>query len=647
MSIQAGIWNLDGAVADTTRLENMSRSAAQYGPDGQSIYADGPIAMLYRPFHTTKESRLEAQPNVSSLGIAITWDGRLDNGAELAAELSLDPQAKRADVDIVAASFRRWGDQCFSKLVGDWAAAIWSPQERTITLAVDYMGIRHLYYYATPSRLVWSNDLASLVLLSGNCFHLDDEYVADFLALYPQPDHTPYREIQAVRPGRFVSFRDGKASVHSHWAFRPQSSIHYKTDAEYEDHFRHVFRQSVRRRLRADRRILSELSGGLDSSSIVCMADAIMAEEGVDNHNLDTLSFYDLDEPEGDDLCYLTKIEAKRGRPGHHIDVGRLPISLSLKLDDFAPLPSAIHTSPELKQEHDKILKDARYRVVLSGIGGDEMLGGVPDPKAQLADLIVQFRLVQFTRSTAAWSLVKRKPWIQLALQAGSVLLPAVARARMTQEGEVAPWIDQRFARQTGLAARQLGPMERFGFWLPSQMEYARMVMSMSDQMARVMPSVGEEHRYPYLDQNLVEFLVAIPKEQLLRPGERRSLMRRSLAAIVPPEVLARRTKATTARRPALAIDRSWNDLEQVLASSLVAQLGYVDQPRFTNALRAMKNGDTSNLVRIMRTLCLELWLRDMAARKLIHTPQPRPVLAERTHNLPRSQHPVNVGGEP
>src|SRR5258708_6996533 len=311
MSIQAGLWNLDGEPVDRTLLESMSRSTAQYGPDGESIYVDGPIGMLYRAFHTTKESSLERQPTISSTGSAITWDGGLDNYEELRAELGLDPKRKRADVDIIAASFDRWGAGCFSKFIGDWAVTVWDPRERTITFATDFMGVRHLYYCETPNRFAWSNDLASLILLSGNRFHLNDEYVADFLALYPQPDRTPYREIHAVRPGNFVCIRNGSASVHSHWAFRPKSNIHYKTDGEYEDHFRHVFRQAVRRRLRADRPTLAELSGGLDSSSIICMADAIMDEEGTDNHNLDTLSFYDLGEPEGDDLLYLTQVEAK------------------------------------------------------------------------------------------------------------------------------------------------------------------------------------------------------------------------------------------------------------------------------------------------------------------------------------------------
>ena len=127
------------------------------------------------------------------------------------------------------------------------------------------------------------------------------------------------------------------------WRFSPKSRIRYKTDAEYEEHFRHVFRQSVQRRLRSDSPILAELSGGLDSSSIVCMADDILAKEGAETPRLDTLSYYDKSEPSGDDWIYFQKIEAKRGRVGIHIDGSRLGTSPdSLACTDFCPLPGAL-----------------------------------------------------------------------------------------------------------------------------------------------------------------------------------------------------------------------------------------------------------------------------------------------------------------
>lgn len=620
MSAQAGIWNFDGSPAPAELLAKLSDAITQYGPDGESTYFDGPVGMLYRPFHTTVESRLERQPRVSPRGLVITWDGRLDNREELIPQLYNELMGEPTDVATVMAAYERWGTDCFRRLIGDWALSLWDPAERTLLLAKDYMGIRHLYYYLTEKRVVWCTHLAPIVLLSGVSFTLNDEYIAGYLAMYPEAHLTPYREIQAVPPGHFVTIRNGKATVHRYWSFEPKRRIRYKTDAEYEEHFRQVFRQAVRRRLRSDSPILAELSGGLDSSSIVCMADDILAKGEAEVPRVDTLSYYDKTEPQGDDWLYFTKVEEKRGRTGHHIDTGKYGVSFSVKHSTFLVVPGSLGDGQGPEAEQRAVMERGGYRAVLSGIGGDEFLGGVPEPRAQLADLIVQLRLGELARQLMAWSLVKRKPWIQLLFETFGGLLPPAFAARLLKEAKVESWVDKRFARQQQLAKRQLGPSESFGFRLPSRRAYARAWEVVSRQMADKLPPAlcCEEKRYPYLDQSLVEFLISIPASQLLRPGERRSLMRRALANLLPPAVLSRRTKGIAARSYMLAVETHWTELEGIFRLPLGSHLGYVDAQHFQDDLRATRNGKSPHLVRMMKGISLELWLRDLAARGLI-----------------------------
>src|SRR5713101_8456982 len=280
MSVQAGIWNFDGRPVDPRLLNGLSESLKQQGPDGVSAYVNSNVAMLYRPFHTTAESRREKQPYCSRRGFVFTWDGRLDNRDELIAELRTYLDADPTDVAIVAAAYDHWETNCFRRIIGDWAVSIWKPQQRELVLALDYMAIRHIFYYLKQDRIWWATDLTPLVLLSGDKFQVDDDYIAGYFAHDPDAHLTPYREIREVPAGQFVRIRDDKASVERYWRFSPKSRIRYETDAEYEEHFRHVFCQSVHRRLRSDSPVLAELSGGLDSSSIVCMADDIIAKEG-------------------------------------------------------------------------------------------------------------------------------------------------------------------------------------------------------------------------------------------------------------------------------------------------------------------------------------------------------------------------------
>ena len=283
MSVQAGVWYLDGRPVDAEFLDRMSAIVAERGPDGNQREVHGSIGFLYRPFHTTPESRFENQPHTFGRGKVMMWDGRLDNREQLVSELGLVMRANRSDLEIVAAAFDAWGIQSFKKLIGDWALTVWDPAEKAVFLARDYSAVRNLYYYATRDSVMWCTELAAIVLLSGTQFTVDDEYIAGFLIAHPDANLTPYREVRAVPPGSFVKIHQGRVTAHPYWEFEAQKLIKYKNDADYEHHYLHVFQQAIRRRLRSDCPILAELSGGLDSSSIVCVADGIPVETKIAN----------------------------------------------------------------------------------------------------------------------------------------------------------------------------------------------------------------------------------------------------------------------------------------------------------------------------------------------------------------------------
>lgn len=624
MSVQAGIWNFDGRPVDRKQLENLSESMGQQGPDGESCYVDTSVALLYRPFHTTAESRQEKQPYCSSRGFILTWDGRLDNRHALIADLRSDLEANPTDVAIIAGAFDRWETDCFRRIVGDWAVSIWKPDHHELLFAADYMAIRHIFYYLRKDRIWWSTDLSSLVLVSNDKFHIDDNYISGYFAHAPDAHLTPYLEIREVPPGQFVRVRNGWALVERFWRFSPKSRIRYKTAAEYEEHFRYVFRQSVQRRLRSDSPILAELSGGLDSSSIVCMADDILVKEGADMPRLDTLSYYDKTEPSGDDCIHFPKIEQKRGRVGIHLDGSRLGTSpASLECTDFLPVPGAFGFGKKLDTQRADAVRGGGYRAILSGIGGDEFMGGVPNPRAQLADLIVQFRLVSLARKLITWSLVKRQPWIQLLWQSAVDVLPSCLGQYFAQEAKIEPWIQKEFAKRTRLAIRQSDVDEHFGLWLPTRRSYIAGVLTMANNLAKLTAPVQalEEARYPFLDQTLIEYLLSIPADQLLRPGERRSLMRRSLVGIVPQEILSRRTKQVGARTPMIILEKYWDELQRTYQMSLSSRLGYIDEAQLLRTICDARAGKSVSVMRVLWTISLEYWLRDLTARGLLDPP--------------------------
>lgn len=641
MSVQAGIWNFNGAPVDRNILSNLSQFLEQQGPDGESPYVGGPVAMLFRPFHTTAESRRERQPYISRRGFIFTWDGRLDNRNDLIGNLRCDLESDPTDVEIVAAAFERWDTDCFRRLVGDWAVCIWKGEHREVVFAIDYMAIRHIFYCLREDRLWWATDLTPLVLLWKEKFHLDHDYVAGYFAHDPEAGLTPYREIRQAQPGQFVRIRNGATSTERYWSFSPKSRIRYKTDAEYEDHFRYVFRQSVRRRLRSDSPILAELSGGLDSSSIVCMADNILANEGAQTPKLDTLSYYDDTEPSGDDSVYFRKIEEKRGRIGSHIDASKYGISVSLEHPQFSALPGHLGIGARLEAQRSQIVKKGDHRVTLSGFGGDELLGGVPNPTAQLADLILQLRFRTLFKELMAWSLWKRRPWLHLLWDAILDIAPTALVQSVIEQGRVEPWIKGEFANRTHLAVRQLDVDNHFGLWLPTRRSCIATVQLLANGISKRLPSgtVPEEVRYAYLDQDLVEFVLSIPATQMLRPADRRSLMRRALSGLVPQEILSRRTKQVGARTPVGVLAAHQSAITDLFLKPLTAELGFIDGQSLLNTIQAARNGQIRSLGRIFKAISLELWIRDLASRDILDLSQAfRPKLRRARKSIRVSQ---------
>jgi asparagine synthase (glutamine-hydrolysing) len=621
MSVQFGRWNVDGKSVDPTYVAKIKPVIVRYGLDDEGRYAISNLNILYHAFHTTSESRRETQPHVSKSGTVFTWDGRLDNRTELICQLQNVLTNSSTDVSIVATAYEKWGAECFAKFIGDWALSIWDAKSLSLILANDPIGTRHLYYSIDNDQVTWSTILDPLVLFAGKSFALCEEYVAGWFSSFPACHLTPYVGIQSVPPSCSVVIRNGKQTVTRYWDFDPGKRIRYDTDAEYEEHFRAVFREAVRRRLRSDRPVLAELSGGMDSSSIVCTADTIIARGEAETPRLDTISYYDDSEPNWDERTYFTKVEEKRGHTGCHIDVGtKQSLDLDFVDDRFLASPGSGGGRPsEAGLQFANCLTSQGNRVVLSGTGGDEVTGGVPTPTPELQDLLATGQFSTLVHQLKDWALTKRRPWFHLLLEAGRGFFPPELVGVSTNK-RPAPWLTPRFVKRNRAALRGYsGRLNLFGP-LPSFQDNLSTLDGLRRQLL-CSPLSSEpiyEKRYPYLDRSLLEFLYAIPREQLVRPGQRRALMRRALVGIVPEEVLNRRRKAFVARAPIIAMSTQWNSLLEMSLHMISDSLGIVDAGLFSKALQNADQGQQIPIVSLKRTVAVEFWLRVLKDRNVL-----------------------------
>jgi asparagine synthase (glutamine-hydrolysing) len=621
MSAQFGRCNFDGKPVDPQELDRVRPVLAMYGPDAEGIFRKDNVGIVYRAFHTTRESRLENQPHVSPSGVVITWDGRLDNREDFIGQLGHESSTGSTDLSIVLDAYERWGTDAFAKLVGDWAVSIWDRRTHSLILAKDFVGTRHLYYSINKDQVTWSSILDPLVLFAGKTFSLDEEYIAGWLSFFPATHLTPYVGIYSVPPSSLVLLRSGKHATSKYWDFDPGKRVRYGTDREYEEHFRVTFAKAVKRRLRSDSPVLAELSGGMDSSSIVCMADTIMVGGTAGTPRLDTVSYYSDSEPNWNERPYFTKVEEKRGRLGCHIEVGsQESFMLEFETDFFAATPASAGPPNEATKHLAAYIGQQGDRVVLSGIGGDEIMGGVPTPTPELDDLLARGHFGGLAHQLKVWALNKRKPWFHLLFEAVRGFFPP-AIVGVPEHMRPAPWVHSNFVKRNRAALigyesglNLLGPLPTFQHHL-STLNVLRRQLGCTPWSS----DPAHEKRYPYLDRDLLEFIYAIPREQLVRPGQRRSLMRRALVGIVPDELLKRKRKAFVARSPRAAISRDWTNLVAMSRHMNSGSLGIVNATSFYRALEEARQGHEVAIVPLLRTVAVELWLKSLVRWKVLH----------------------------
>jgi asparagine synthase (glutamine-hydrolysing) len=617
MSIIFGVrQGRDNTVHEQTLLD-LAHATDRWAPDGTFVRAKGRIGMGVQPYRTHKRCGLEMQPVVDDLGNMVALDGRIDNYKELCERLILqDPNTP--DSEIVLAAFMRWGEECFSRFIGDWALVLWSEREQSLYLSRDHAGTRSLYYEIRGERVLWATYLETLVASSED-LSFDVRYAARYISCLPVGTVTPYRSITAVPHAQYIKICEHASVYHCHWESTSERKIRYRSDAEYEDHFQFLFRQAVDRRLDGGALVLAELSGGLDSTSIVCMADYIRRDSNSAKHDLlDTVSYFNDSERSWNERPYVQITETARRKTGYHVNLPECLSSFQMSELPYL-LPGASKTTVDSEQSLATTIGTGRYRAVLSGIGGDEVLGGIPSIAVELATDLLDGHYKAFVSCAVSWSLARRVPLILHLRDAVKCVIASDIGPADGPCSDQVPWLrirlrDERHAENV---------MWRFRDW-PSSFGVRRANNSAAlSSVIESMPHTKHpylfrrEYRYPYLDRDLLTFLFNIPHEQIAIPGRRRYLMRRALKGLVPAEILERRRKAFLLRSPLVSIRGAHQHIQRLFDSSRLVASDLVDSDSFSTAVSAVTKGINLRWwAPVVRTIELELWLQAMESNR-------------------------------
>ena len=617
MSIIFGVRGVEGDSIQEQYLTQLGHATERYTPNGTTLLIKGPVGMGFQSYPTHERSNLESQPATGLDGAMLTFDGRLDNRKELQRMLGIDGD-ETADSRIALSAFEQLGEECFAKFVGDWALALWSPLKRSLYFARDHAGTRTLYFEYRGGCVLWSTCLETF-FTEGKTRDLDQEYAACYLAGRPLRDRTPYQTIRAVPPAHYLTIRDDRIVHRAHWKWMIEDRIRYQSDRDYESRFLDLFGQAVARRTGPGAPFVAELSGGMDSTSIVCMCDVLRRSCDGSKELVDTLSFFNDREPAWNEKPYFSLIEKQRGKVGTHIDLAQSFVTyepLPSSRDGLALLPGSDAGTLDRERYFENQLR-REYAAILSGVGGDELLGGVPSPMPELADLLITCNIRQLLSRALKWSLVDRSPLLGMLARTATFMVRMYGHRGISRE-KIPHWIAPGARAMCGYSGiPRVEESRRIGL-LPSTIENGLTWWFLLESLPHLFPAqlVRREYRYPYLDRDLVEFLFRVPRATLLGPGRRRALMRNALKGIVPAEVLERKRKAYVIRKPLLSLQTATDKIQALFTKPLLAEYGLVIPSILRSAAQSVSAGREPQLwTSLMRSISFELWLRSGSAR--------------------------------
>lgn len=607
MSILFGIRKAVDQIVEDAELRDLAQMTTAWAKDGTFLERIGSIGMGVQPFHTHARSRLDGRPTADDFGNLVALDGRLDNYADLIRRLSIE-ESNCSDSMIVLTAFLHWGAACFAHFIGDWAIALWSSSDRSLYLARDHAGTRTLYYEQQGGNVSWGTFFESF-FVGGKRRELDERFAARYLSSNPLGTNTPYKGIQAVPAAHFIRLDQEGSTLQRHWTPVVDDAIRYHDDHQYDEQFLELFERSVRRRIGTADPVIAQLSGGMDSSSIVCMADQIRQREG--GLQVKTLSFFDETEPSWNETPYFTAVEAHRRQTGIHIPVSMSQRSLLPYLaSEGGFLPVGGDSS---MVAGEKMLTDALplegCRALLSGVGGDELLGGCASALPELASYLTTLKLRSFFCSSVRWSLPTRTPvfllWQDVLVYCRALYLPRA-------DGSLPPWIRPRLKEHLLDAKDPLIGGRRFER-SPQTIARALTWQSVLETLPNNSPPIVSryEYRFPYLDRDFVEYLLRVPPEEMVQPGRRRYMMRRALRGIVPSAILERPRKGFILRGPLALLRDRQREMAQ-LFEPLSGPIDYlIDRSAFERALGVIRGGtELKWMPSAMRTIDLAIWLR-------------------------------------
>jgi asparagine synthase (glutamine-hydrolysing) len=556
----AGCLTFNGATADLDALEQMLAALRHRGPDDSGIYAQGPIGLAHARLSIIDLAGGHQPMQYHDPALAITFNGEIFNYREQREVLRRRGHkfSTHSDTEVILHLYAEYGEQCVRHLNGEWAFAIWDKRRRKLFAARDRFGIRPFFYSVTGDAFVFASELKSICRYPGVDRDLDlislDQIFTFWVTL---PPRTMLKNICELPPAHTLSVCDRRVQVKPYWRMQ-YVPVPAAIDREREraDQLRELLLDSTRLRLRSDVPVAAYLSGGLDSTIVTALAQHLT------EHKLKTFSVT-FGEPQFDESRYQREAAQFLGTDHGELHCSYADIAKVFPKVIWHAEKPILRTAPAPLYMLSKQVRDCGYKVIVTGEGADEILGGY--------DIYKETKIRRF------WSMQPNSRYRARLLRRLYPYLPGLQRQpdaylrrffQVNGRGDSDPFFSHQprwqltsmlktfFTPEVAEALRDHDPYQDMLESVPadyhtwdsfSRAQYLESVhllpgYILSSQSDRVAMAHSVEARHPFLDARIAEFAAALPPQMKMKALCEKYLLKKACAHLIPP-VVAQRSK--------------------------------------------------------------------------------------------------------
>lgn len=594
-------------------VRDMMEAIGHRGPDGEGLYAEDHIVLGQKRLAIIDLSAKGKQPMIVDNGnYSITFNGEIYNYKELRKELEEYGYSFQSDTDteVILHAYRKWGNDCLQKFNGMWSFALWDRSKKELFCARDRFAVKPFHYWYDGNNFVFCSEIKGLLRHPHINPQQNEQAIYDFI-IYGRVNHTHetfFKDIYQLPGAHYCVVSERGFEKYRYWDISEDNQFCGNAE-EAANEFYRIFEDAVKLRFRSDVEVASCLSGGLDSSSIVCVADKLIKNGQLENgHKLNTFSlafdYEKFDERKWIDIVRVeTDINSHFTIPKEEEFLENLNHLLYTQEEPFGS------TSMFGQYMVMKLIHENGIKVTLDGQGSDEIFGGyLGYADAYFADFIRTNNERELHEQVEIYC---KKHNLTSSI--------AIARAKkLAETGKMGRHIEanSKYLR-TDFAGRFYNEMElpkKFDSILQNQLYYDLLVTSIPALLRyadRNAMAFSIESRFPFLDYRLVEFGFSLPADMKLKDSVTKVILRKAMHGVIPNKIEERQDKMGFVTPEAVWFREGLkNTFEQIIYSDSIATRNIFDIEAVRGEWEAYKAGNRTDSFLIWRIVCIEMWMR-------------------------------------